>query len=108
MTDCIILGAGGHAKVIADILLLQEVNVIGFLDDDDNKWGTKSLGLPILGPIASCFDYMPCKVIVGIGHNPTRRYLAQRFGCLIGNNWQNAIHPSAIISQVVSIGQGVV
>jgi len=107
MTDCIILGAGGHAKVVADILLLQGTNVIGFLDDDDSKWGTELLGLPVLGPIASGLDYMHCKVIIGIGNNSKRRELAYRFQGITSNKWQSAIHPSAIISQAVKIGQGV-
>ena len=35
----VIIGAGGHAKVIADIVLCSGDNLIGFLDDDDSKQG---------------------------------------------------------------------
>ena len=32
--DVVIIGAGGHAKVIADIITKSNDNVIGFLDDN--------------------------------------------------------------------------
>ena len=39
MYDVVIIGAGGHAKVIADIVLLSDDNLVGFLDDDERKQG---------------------------------------------------------------------
>ena len=35
--NVVIIGAGGHAKVIADIILCSGDNLIGFLDDDESK-----------------------------------------------------------------------
>ena len=35
----LIIGAGGHAKVVADILLSCGFAVMGFLDDDPTLWG---------------------------------------------------------------------
>ncbi len=32
--DVLIIGAGGHAKVVEDILRRQSVDIVGFLDDD--------------------------------------------------------------------------
>lgn len=37
----VILGAGGHAKVLAHVLGLNGYQVIGFLDDDPALHGTQ-------------------------------------------------------------------
>jgi len=39
----LILGAGGHAKVVADIVRLQGHEVAGFLDDDEELIGGEPL-----------------------------------------------------------------
>jgi FlaA1/EpsC-like NDP-sugar epimerase len=53
----LILGAGGHAQVVADILLRAHeaganCKPIGFLDDDPALAGTAIMDLPVLGTIA--------------------------------------------------------
>ncbi len=49
--NILILGAGGHGKVLADLIdLLAEWRAVGFLDDDPAKQGDRVLGLPVLGP----------------------------------------------------------
>ena len=47
----VILGAGGHGKVIADIVRASGDRVLGFRDDDPCK-GEMFAGFPILGRIA--------------------------------------------------------
>ncbi len=37
MKNVIVIGAGGHAKVIADIILKSGDNLVGFLDDNKVK-----------------------------------------------------------------------
>ena len=34
--NVIIIGAGGHGKVVADTVLLSGDNIVGFLDDNPN------------------------------------------------------------------------
>ena len=46
MTGILVLGAGGHGKVVADILCRAGTPAMGFLDDDPETWGTTRLGLP--------------------------------------------------------------
>ena len=53
----ILIGAGGHAKVLLDILLDTGVPVLGFLDNDASLQKKKIFGLPVLGTdeeIARC------------------------------------------------------
>ena len=45
----IVIGAGGHAQVVADALLCAGVTVIGFTDANPAQWGRSHFGLPVLG-----------------------------------------------------------
>lgn len=106
MAGILVFGAGGHAKVVADILLSQEVQVIGFLDDDPEAWKIKPLGLPVLGPSSSYADYEHKCIVIGIGSNSIRQKLATELGS--NASWCNAIHPRSTIADSVDLGVGVV
>ena len=101
--DVIIIGAGGHAKVIADIIYKSGDNLIGFLDDNlANKGKEIYLGKKVLGTTKDIENYNKNYFIIGIGNNSIRKKI---------NNENNlklytAIHPSAIIAQDVKIGIG--
>ncbi len=98
----VILGAGGHGKVIADIVLSCGDKLIGFLDD--NVTG-EVLGYPILGKIPDAIQYAEnCSFIIGIGDNQTRKRLDETYKL----NWQTAIHPTAVIARDVLIEEGTV
>jgi len=107
MSGVLILGAGGHAKVIADILCCQGTPVLGFLDDNPAMWGATRLGLPVLGGIATYREYMPSGVILGIGDIAARRAVVERLGVCARDLWCNAIHPHATIARSVRLGRGV-
>lgn len=104
MADVIIIGAGGHARVVADIALLRGDRVLGFLDDSPNAAG--AYGIPVLGDVAAFSAYPHASFIIGIGSAQARQKLAQK---LNGVRWYTAIHPSAVISPLgVTIGEGTV
>lgn len=107
MSGVLILGAGGHAKVIADILMWQGALIRGFLDDDPNMWGKTCLGLPVLGAIDRYFEYDLGGLIIGVGDNLVRRSIAERLRAQPQGLWLNAIHPRATIAQSVKLGRGV-
>jgi len=108
MSGILIIGAGGHGKVVADILLRQSMPVRGFLDDDPTTWGTLRLGLPVLGPIDTFSDYSPEGLAMGIGSNALRQDVVKRLGTLAQELWQSAIHPRAILAPSAKIGRGTV
>lgn len=108
MSGVLILGAGGHAKVIADILLLQDVTVLGFLDDDPALWGKQFIGLPVLGSIASYADYAPDGLVSAIGSNAVRKRVVSRLGVAVESLWQTVIHPRATVAHSVELGCGLV
>src|SRR4051794_39245546 len=108
MSGVLILGAGGHGKVGADILRCQGVAVGGFLDDDPASWGTTRLDLPGLGAIDRYHEFAPDGLALGIGANAIRRQIVERLGSAAQALWRPAIHPRATIAASARLGRGVV
>jgi sugar O-acyltransferase (sialic acid O-acetyltransferase NeuD family) len=106
----LILGAGGHAQVVADILQrMQEVDTettpIGYIDDDPTLADKRFLGLPVLGTIADLPTIPHDAVVVAIGDNATRQRLFEKLQNQ-GEWFTIARHPSAVIAPDVQIGPG--
>lgn len=112
MTRVLILGAGGHAQVVADILLRardagQAVDPIGYLDDDETLHHKILLGLPVLGH-TDAYNRIPHEaLIIAIGNNQIRKRLADRLS-MAGETFISARHPASVIAPDVLIGPGVV
>lgn len=50
----VIVGAGrGGAMLLRELQRSPDWRVVGFVDDDSDKWGRELLGLPVLGPVSS-------------------------------------------------------
>lgn len=102
----IIVGAGGHGRVVADIAeSLGTYKEIRFLDDNA---GNKSAGLgpyPIVGGIGAANDYRGWSFFVAIGDSGTRKGMTND---LKKQSFELAtlIHPSAVVSAYASIGEG--
>lgn len=107
MSAILVVGAGGHGKVVADILVQQGKIVTGFVDDDPSLRGQMRLKLPVIGAIEDCDHYNDHVLACGIGSNAARKTVAERIGAN-ADRWISAIHPSAIIAPSVSLGHGVV
>lgn len=106
MKEIIIIGSGGHAKVIIDILEKSNKKIYGILDDDLNKKELKVLGYSILGTTKDIEKYkQDYSFIIGIGNNAIRKKIAIENK---GLNYEQAIDPSAIISKNIKIGIGTV
>ncbi len=104
MTDVIIIGAGGHARVIADIVLGQGDRLLGFLDDNPDAKGF--CGIPVLGKIDDYPLWPNARFVVGIGNAQARQKIVSR---LRGVTFHTPIHPSAVISPLgTAIGPGTV
>ncbi len=102
----VVLGAGGHGKVVADCLLAAGHAVAGFLDDGRAPGQVVLAGLEVLGP-TEWLRSEPCQVALGIGDNASRARLAQR--CLeLGSRLFTAVHPRAVIAPSAALGEGVV
>ena len=101
----VIIGASGHGKVVADIVVRSGDQVIGFLDDNP-ELGCEFVGFPVLGKVGQFQEYGDCWFVVAIGNAQIRENIVNQ---LQGVKWHIAIHPSAVISDLgVKIGEGTV
>ncbi|MDV7137750.1 acetyltransferase [Maribacter sp. TH_r10] len=98
----IVLGAGGHGKVVASILIQNEIDVFGFYDDNEEYQGKSFMGIPVLGKISDLKSDKNVHAIIAIGDNSRRKELAQKFDFY----WINAIHPFTSIDPSAKIGVG--
>jgi len=109
--EIVILGAGGHGRVVLDILLQAKTHKpVGFLDNNKGLHGRRVDGLPILGGLERLPDLQDHGIrgaIVAIGDNGVRRAMADVLD-QEGFALVNAVHPSAQLSTTVSTGKGVV
>src|SRR4051812_40594641 len=107
MSGVLILGAGGHGKVVADILMSQGILVRGFLDDYPAIWGERRLGIPILGGMEAYAEFDPTGLILGVGGIAARTAIVTRLGERARHLWCNAIHPRATVARSVRLGSGI-
>ncbi|HET6247780.1 MAG TPA: acetyltransferase [Tepidisphaeraceae bacterium] len=109
--DVVIVGAGGHGKVVLDILRAEAKHkVVGFVDADLSLAGANAGGLPVLGAPNMLPRLRQQKVrgaIVAIGDNRARLEYAELLK-EHGFELLNAIHPSASISSSASLGVNIV
>ncbi len=107
----IIIGSGGHAKVIADIILKrkeelkEDIELKGFLDDkynDDNE--LKIFDIPVIGKVDKIKDISKEDIyfIIGIGNNEIREKISKSYKV----NYFTAIHPKATIANKAKIKEG--
>ncbi len=103
----IILGAGGHGRVVADIALKsRRWKQIAFLDDDSSL--QSFLGINVIGAMNSMEQYLEnCEVFVAVGNNKIRQKVfidLEEMGAKI----PTIIHPDSSIGSNVTIGKGTV
>ena len=111
MIQVVGIGAGGHAKVVLDILrLVNAYHVVGLLDP--GCVGESVSGVPVLGgdellprlraeSVASAFIG-----VGGVGDNALRVRLFEQVQAA-GFTFINAIHPASVLAPSVQLGQGI-
>ena len=105
----IIVGAGGHARVVLDTVLKNgDYEVIGFADDHLFTGMEVSEGYQVIASTNSLDMFRDSidHFIVAVGDNKARSFLFQN----LKNNYEPAtiIHPDATIAKNVEIGEGTV
>lgn len=112
--NCIVLGGGGHAKVVIDCLQsLDGIDVVGVLDAGNAMDASACvLNVPVLGGdelLAGLKDRGVTHFALGfagIGPNAARERLFQ-LALQTGLQSLTVIHPSAVVSKGASVGAGV-
>src|SRR5947199_3668139 len=99
----IIFGTVGNCIDILDTI--NEINehegprfeCVGFLDDNESKWGKAIQGRPVLGPLHQAKQYTDCVFVNGIGSpfNFWRRQEIVAKAGLPDERFATIIHPTA-------------
>ena len=107
----LILGAGGHAKVLVEALLANSAIIAGIVDADIALTGMKLLGVPVIGgdDLVSQFPQDEILLVNGIGSikQPVRRQEVFRKFKELGYSFATVVHPSAVVASDVELGEGV-
>jgi len=108
--NTIIIGAGGHSRVVYDILQYDHnADIVAFIDNAPRG----SEETIMCGPVAGDHDVVPDLIkkrgvggfIVAVGDNEIRKRHYEKFRDM-GLEPISAIHPNAHISETADIGQG--
>lgn len=106
----VIICAGTYGEVYLSCLQEVGVDIVGFLDDNPKLIGTNVRGVPVLGNIAMLETLQATHgveaVYCPLGNNKLRvKFLSMAKA--LGYKTPNFIHHSAVVSNNVSLGEGV-
>jgi sugar O-acyltransferase (sialic acid O-acetyltransferase NeuD family) len=109
----VIIGAGGHAREVADILRDRAregagPRLLGFVADDPENYPAEVDGVPFLGDWGwfDTADLEGLAVACAVGLPQLRRHLAGRAEAR-GLSFASAVSPLAYVSPAASLGEGV-
>ena len=94
----VVIGAGGHAKVLISTLMARGLPIAAVFDDDDAKWGLNAEGIRVSGMERERGG----RAIIGIGDNAKRREIARA----LSFEWETVVHPSACVHPSAKLGRG--
>jgi UDP-perosamine 4-acetyltransferase len=105
---CVILGGGGHARVIIDCLRLEgRCEPAMILDADSKLWGSEVDDVPVIGGddrLAQLRDEGIHHFVVGLGTGSRARLF--QMALTAGLQPTTVIHPRAMVSSRARIGAG--
>jgi len=106
----LVIGGGGHAKVLLDTIKLIGSNILGIIDSAIEPNNMKH-DLHVLGDDKKVYDYNSQEILLvnGLGALPgktVRWQLAEKFR-KDGYRYATIIHPSAIIGSGIKMDEGV-
>lgn len=101
MKDLIILGAGENGQMVIDIVdsineTTKKINIIGFLDDDQEKQGKEFLGVPVIGKISDYKSFKNCFFTSPLISSPKTNIIKYKVAKKLNidpENYLNIIHP---------------
>jgi len=106
LAELIIIGMGGHSKVVTDIARLNGYKILGYLDDKEPVGEGRGL---YLGRIETLPRWARDGVsfVIAIGNNLVRKAIVEKFEGL-KLDYVKLVHPAAIIGSGVEMGCGTV
>ncbi len=104
----ILIGNGGHASVLTEILLEEKRKIIGFTSPQNEK---NRYCIPYIGEDHEIFQFNrnEIELVLGVGsvNNSMLRQKLYNYFKDRGYIFTNVIHPHSIVSPSVQIGEGV-
>ena len=106
----IVLGTGGHAKVLVVSLLASSTQILGFVDPAPFVAGQTIRGILVIGPDEEIMQYRPDSLqlvngIGSVGYPQKRIALFDKFNNK-GYTFGIVVHPSAVIPSDIALGEG--
>lgn len=106
----IVLGAGGHGRVLLDTLAAARLPIEGLVDPDASRHGQLFAGHPVLGADEDVLRYAPAAVFLANGLGSTantgpRQRLFQHFRER-GYDFAQLVHPHAYVAADLVAGAG--
>lgn len=112
MKNLYIIGAGGFGREVA--WLVERINaveptwnLVGFIDDDESKWGTNEDDYPVLGGCEYLKKLGNVYAVCAIGAAKIRKIVIEKLKESTVK-FATLIDPSALISKRVEIGEGTI
>jgi sugar O-acyltransferase (sialic acid O-acetyltransferase NeuD family) len=110
-TKILLIGVGGHCKVVLDALFSIKAHEVAGIIDLKNLVGTKILGVPIIGTDSDLPRFFKagiknCFIAVGSIGNPQKRVKLYNLAKKIGFTFPNVVSPSALVSSQAILGHG--
>jgi len=96
----VLYGASGHAKVIIDILIKNDIKITAIIDDNTAINNILNFSVNRKNEVT-----INENVIISIGNNRIRKKISEN---LDKQNFGNATHPNAIIANTATIDKGTV
>lgn len=113
----VLIGAGGFGRETAEAVRAINVageapvwELVGFLDDDRERWGTTASGVPILGGLDELAGLGEARIVVCTGHPgnfASKRAIVTRLD-LASERYATLVHPTAVVPPSCVLGAGAV
>jgi len=100
--ELVVIGTGGHAKVVVDACWAAGWTVLGTADRRDSRHTV--FGLPHLGPPEELEPGV--RAVIAVGSNAARRDIARGLDGRL--SWASVVHPAATVSSEASVEEGAV
>ncbi|MEI6286858.1 MAG: acetyltransferase [Bacillota bacterium] len=111
MKKLIIIGSGGHAKVLLSTMLISGMEIIGITEQDPLLFDETIMDVRVVGNDSKIFEFLAEDIMLVNGIGSTKAVTRRKdiFEELSAKNYKFAsvIHLSAVIAPAVVLGEGV-
>jgi sugar O-acyltransferase (sialic acid O-acetyltransferase NeuD family) len=111
MSELLLIAAGGLAReVLAAVRESGQHDVVGILDDDEDKAGSAVDGARVLGPVSDALGYPEARAVVCVGAGSGRARVVDRLAGLgfPQSRYTAVVDSSVRIPQGCTIGAGTI